>query len=72
MPVRSRRDHIKDLLGDGNAAVFNFLAVDPETGLPVPFAFGESWWLMVEDETSDLDVLFSGAKCNMRKKKVTV
>lgn len=31
------------------------------------FVFGENWWPMVEIESSNLGVLFSGAKCRMRR-----
>jgi len=51
----------------GGHAVFNLVAVDPSPPHdPQPFIFGETWWLMVEIETSDLGVVFSGAKCRMR------
>jgi len=57
----------------GGNAVFNLLAVDPAPPHdPEPFVFGDQWWLMVEVETSDQWVLFSGAKCNMRRKRVAV
>jgi len=57
----------------GGNAVFNLLAVDPAPPHdPEPYAFGLQWWLMVEVETSDQWVLFSGAKCNLRRKRVAV
>jgi len=57
----------------GGHAVFNLLAVDPAPPHdPQPFVFDTTWWLMVEIETSDLGVLFSGAKCGMRRVGVVV
>ena len=57
----------------GGNAVFSLLAVDPAPPHdPGPFVFGDQWWLMVEIDTFDQWVMFSGAKCNMRRKRVAV
>jgi len=37
-----------------------------------PYAFGLSWWLQIEIETSDQWNLFSGAEYNTRRKRVAV
>ena len=72
LPVRIRGDHLDDHPHGGNV-VFNLLAVDPAPPHdPKPYAFGESWWLMVEIEISDQRVLFPGTKCNLRRKRVAV
>jgi len=57
----------------GGNAVFSLVAVDPAPPHdPQPFVFGDTWWLMVEIETSNLGVLFSGAMCNLRKVGISV
>lgn len=56
----------------GNA-VSNLLAVDVAPPHEVrPYAFGLSWWLQIEIETSDQWNLFSGAEYNTRRKRVAV
>ena len=56
----------------GGNAVFSLVAVDPGSGDPQPFVFGDNWWIQIEVETSDPSVLFSGAKCKMRRVRVGV
>jgi len=52
----------------GGHALFTLVAVDPAPPHdPQPFVFDTTWWLMVEIESSDLGVLFSGARCRMRR-----
>ena len=57
----------------GGNGVFNLVAVDPAPPHdPAPYVFGDQWWLMIEVETSDQWVLFSGAKCILQRVKVAM